>query len=361
MTILFAGGEDLDFQYLGQGAPVFADAGIRLDATAGRFRAGYGRYAITFDQNSQNNGWPINSVYARATFGNVSQVWFSARVVMAAGGSIGPIGLRFRGPGMVERIRITNTHANSAVAGPYNVSTVNAAGTVTSLGNTSAGFTQTPTVPDKLDIFINYAVAGSMQIYINGTRVFDFSGDVTTDGATQLQLADFGAFTYVTGFSGSGSFTAWSEVIAATTDTRSLGLVTQVPTANGNTHNWDSGTASDIGATSYATGDAAPNYALTAGLIQEYQVTPALPGGFYSILAVVHKARLAASPSPPADMQFMVRSAGADFVSGTLAPNLSYTTLQNVWDVNPATSAAWLPTDLPSASTAYNMGLKSIT
>lgn len=360
MTVLFAGNEDLDFQYLGQGTPVFADSGIRLDATAGRFRAGYARYAITFDQHNQNNGWPINSVYARAVFGNTTQFWFSGRIVVNnAGVNPGAIGLRFRGPGMIERIRLTNT--GTLAAGPYSVSTVNAAGTVVSLGNTSAGFTVGPTDPDKLDVFINYAVAGSILVYINKTLIFSFVGDVTTDGATQLQLADFGAFCYVTSFAGSGEYTAWSEVIVSTTDTRDLSLVTQVPTANGNTHNWDAGTAANIAATSLATGDATPNYALSAGLIQEYQVTPALPGGFFSVVSVIHKARLAASAAPPQNVQFMVRVAGADFTSGSVSPGLSYGTISNNWDLNPATSAVWQVADLPDTSASYNMGLKSIT
>jgi hypothetical protein len=100
----------------------------------------------------------------------------------------------------------------------------------------------------------------------------------------------------------------------------------------------------------------------TATQIQEYQVSPSLPTGNYSIVSLVTHLSTTIGSSGPANIQAAVRTGGTDYFSSNLGPpTLAFATYQYNWDTNPNTAVAWLQTDLPSASTSFNMGYKSIT
>jgi hypothetical protein len=79
-----------------------------------------------------------------------------------------------------------------------------------------------PGTLEKLDWFINYAVAGEVTLYRNGVQFCDFVGDVTTDSVTSLSAFDISSFNSV--FAGS-----FSEMIVSTTDTRSFNLFLCAP------------------------------------------------------------------------------------------------------------------------------------
>ena len=46
--------------------------------------------------------------------------------------------------------------------------------------------------------------------------------------------------------------------------------------------------------------------------------------------------------------------------SPDIAPSLVWATYAYAWDTNPNTGNAWQTSDLPNASTAFNLGLKSV-
>jgi hypothetical protein len=91
-----------------------------------------------------------------------------------------------------------------------------------------------PGSPDKIDVYINYAVSGQFTVYYNNVVIATYSGDVTTDSQTSLSFVDFGV-AGSTNTGGNNVQTAWSEIIVATQDTRNMSLVTQVASAPGNT------------------------------------------------------------------------------------------------------------------------------
>ncbi len=235
-SILFAGQEDLSFSTLGQTFSVGASGPISIDTTAGRFRSGYARYAITIGQN----GVPASN-FVRASFANTTSFWTTARNwgQNPAGSVVNAQALRWCDSGGVVRLRIRNT--SNTPAGPHAIEKVNAAGTATQLGSNVSIFNVGQSVPDKIDIFINYNTSGQFTIYLNGTQIFSFSGDVTTDGQTTLGLFDLGE----TGCSNTVTIclSAWSEVIIATRDTRNMSLVTLPPGAPGNSSSWTSSTS----------------------------------------------------------------------------------------------------------------------
>lgn len=365
MTILFAGGEDLDFQSIG-------GANGQWSSTASMFRSGYARGA-----------WqvfcPTNSVdaihYAQALFAATTQFWTTFRLNYTnnsnqlSGTSASIIPLRFCDVNGIVRLRVRLSGVSGSPNDTFVVEKINAAGTVTQLGSASPGRYASANAtgynllasPDKIDVFVNYATAGQFTFYLNGAQQFTYSGDVTTDSVITLAGTHMGnahaCFT-----NGVNSSSYYSEAIVATIDTRSLNLVTQAPTAFGNTHNFDAGTVVNISTTALvATGQPNPNYATTAGKEQEFQVTPALPSGSFSVTSVVVKANVIAGSSGPQNLQLAVRTGGSDFTSGTIAAGTAWNTVVNNWDLNPNTGLSWAVGDLANTSTVYNIGALSLT
>src|SRR5207244_4119060 len=130
------------------------------------------------------------------------------------------------------------------VSGEWKIIKRNAAGTLTTLATSAPGtFTSTGTGLHQFDVHIVYSTSGSIKFYLDGsnTPVMSYTGDTTTDGATHLNQFFLG--TYFT-----GSAAVWSELIVSNADTRSMGLLTLPPVADGNTQDWI-GAASDINET----------------------------------------------------------------------------------------------------------------
>lgn len=366
MSNLFAGGEDLDFTSPNGSIITAVNGGfdsIGLETTAGSFRSGYARHAIAIFTLTNTVDKRIRATLNAAT----TAFWTTYRVNYKNFNGNGVVNvlnpMRFLDASGVERIRITYTGTFGSPNDTFKVQSVNAAGTVVQLGSNSTGrYCSTAAVqgylpaPDKIDVFMNYAVAGQISVYLNGALTYNFTGDVTTNSVTTLAAVDLGPHT-----NGPNGYSAFSEVLIDTLDTRNANLVTRVATANGNTHNFDGGTAANAATTTMSTGDASPQFALTAGLIDEYQTTPALPTGNFNVRAVVHKARAAIGATGPTKFEFMVRTGGADFVSSDISPTLAWATYGYSWELNPNTGVAWATSELVNASTAYNMGLKSVT
>lgn len=351
-SILFAGGEDIDFLST---TPYTTTSGtapsILIDTTAGHFRSGFARYGLGVQYSVFTSG----TLSIPSGLFNVSSYWFSTWIYTGSGTTGGATNaLFFYDNNGLPRLKVT-----SAASGLPGVYTINTAGTVTQLGsNASAMFAANTLI--KLDIFINYAVSGSFKMYFNGTPVYSFSGDVTTNSVTSLG-SRIDMIIWFTS-SGSSSLFTYSEVMVSTRDTRNLSLVTQVPTANGNTHNWDGGTASNAASNLASVAQANPQFSGTSGQIQEYEVTPTIPTGSYGVISVVQKAQATIGASGPQHFDFMVRTGSTDYTSSPdIAPTSGWSTFSYNWDTNPNTAVPWTTSDLPSSSTSFNMGLKSVT
>lgn len=366
-NVLFVGGEDLDFTYKGAQLSYSGSGFIFEDTTAGRFRAGIARYGIQVGQNGLNGAFGGGSANQFAIMGQMvlpesntptsaTDFWLTARCWNNNGSLNVAWPIRLRDINGVERLRWTNG------ADSFKVYTVNAAGTAVSLGNGVSGFNLiSPGAPDRVDMHVNYATSGRITIWVNGAQVYDFSGDITTNGQTALSTVELSVNASAQGGGGIAAITVWSEVMMSKVDTRACpGIVSHVATANGNTHNFDSGTASNLANVNMTVGDAAPNYSATAGQIQEYQVTPAIPSGSFGVDSVVHKIRGVLGNVGPTKINDMVRTGGTDYASSDIALNGGLMTYMGTWDLNPNTGLAWSISDLVNSSTAYNFGLKSV-
>jgi hypothetical protein len=353
--ILFAGTEDLSFTVSGP-------SGVSIDTTAGHFRSGYSRYGMKVD--GLTNGSNGNVSYIQTPMFTASTAfWVTARVYNGHGngglGGPGTGGFLWRLVDVNNIVRLYAQQSFGAVAPTLTFYKVNAAASSTSLGISTGTMNANPTIADKLDFFINYAVAGQILCYVNGLLIFSYSGDLTTDSNTSLTGLILGNYVD-SGSSFETDYSVWSEVIISTRDTRPMSLVTDVAAANGNTDNFTSGLVSNINQNAFTT--AAPDYSTTVGQVQEYTVTPAIPSGNFAIISIVHHSYAAIGTSGPANMSFAIRIAGTDYFSTPVSPAASglFGTIVYHWDTNPNTNLAWRPTEIVATSSSFNFGYKSV-
>lgn len=334
MTILFAGGEDADFTTVGGGCAV--DTG-----TSAAFRAANARCALKLTPTSGTDGW-VGKLSAPS-----SAFWITARLYASNAGTCGAYGhLVALTDGPTRRIVITTDSVNSSTS-HYVLAKINAAGTQTVLA-TSSIYT---VAGGKLDMHVTYAVAGAIDVYLGGTLIMSYTGDVTSDSATTLDGFVLGAhFTLLYSI-------WWSEAIAATVDTRTLGLVTLAPNGAGNANTFSTGAYTDVNEVTLS--DATVATSTTANQIFETTIDSTNMAGVGTLVGVVVKARTQAGPTGPAHTSLMVRVAGTDYLGASQALPGSLAPVMTVWATNPATSAAWVGSDLTAAG--FNIGVKSLT
>lgn len=334
MTLLFAGGEDVDFTSTGGSATVATSAGT--------FRSGYGRCTVGWAGNTSDPPVPYGLTPLWPS--GQSAFWFHAQFYAPTiTFNASCIFLTFCDSSNVQRLAIRPT----GTTGQLKFSKRNAAGTWTDLVTFSTLVSATTLT--QLDIQINYAVAGSINVYFANVLVATYSGDITTDGVTALQYARLGNVI-------SSVAMPWSEVIINTNDTRAMSLVTLTSSTAGTTQSW-SGTASNVNQTTI--NDANFIYSASANQIQEYK-PGSLPTGSFNVIGVVMSARALKGASGPANMQFVTRISTTEYTSSSQALTASFANYANyIQETNPSNSSAWVTTDLASSNFQY--GLKSIT
>jgi len=354
MTTLFRGGEDIDFSVIGGSYGLTNAANVWINPNAGMaYRAGYARCALS----PAPAGGAGNNVWLRSRQFSATDFWFTARF---GGNSLDyttlslPAGTNglfcFRDAGLVTRLRLKPVHAT--LTQPFWLQKVSAAGMVTNLAASTSGVSFRPSAPDKIDLRVNYAVSGTCQLYINGTLVLNYSGDLTTDGSTALAFVELGTVAGL-GPTNAAENANWSEVIVSTQDTRNQSLVTRAPVALGVTHEW-SGAAADVN--ELRENDATPNLSDTATQVQQYTVN-ALPSGNFAILDVTQVARVTLGATGPQHVQLGNRTYSADFFSNDIAPTVAWDTYSHTTTVNPSSSVAYTTAELNDAG--YNVAMKS--
>lgn len=328
-TYYFVGGEDHDFTRIGTGS-------VDTATTAAR-RTAYARCSLKAT-GGFGDGWVGTFTSAVSTF------WFTARLYNASSGSNGYEIFAFRDSNGLKRLVLLCTSSNSFKIVKRDTS-ANNTDLVSNIGTSNIA----NGVLSKLDIFINYATSGSIQMYLDGTLVANYTGDITTNGSTSL--AGF----IMNGTSGNGAY--WSEVICCDTDTRALGLGTVSPSATGNAFTFDSGSVSSINETTLD--DSTIITSGTAGQIAEFTVSSLVPSiSGYAIKGLFITARSSKGPTGPQTMKGTVRTGGADYSTASQAlQNASFGRVTYSFLTNPATSSAWAATDFSAGG--FNIGLTS--
>lgn len=334
MTAIWVGSEDIEYVSMG-GAPV--------STTSGEFRTPLGsRCAL---RGTSGGFWQSILPYSESDF------WFSARVCTESGGNQNNIAaakiLTFNDTSLVERIRIVGLGSFM-----WAVQKVTASGTATTIGNSFYWpLSSANGICDKIDVHIHDAVSGAIDIWINLSNVFNFTGDTTTDSVTTLCYHRLG---------GNGlNHACWSETWVDDADTRSQALASFSPVANGNANTFDTGTPSASNINETTLDVTTLNGSSTAAQIDQY-TNGAVPSGTLDIKGLIVSAYAQKGASGPSKMDLGVRTGGSNYWGSDKALTTAWSNYQEIFSTNPGTSAAWLKSDIGNAS-GFNIGVKSVT
>lgn len=356
-TIYFAGGEDTSFTVVG------SPSGVDVSDTVAR-RTAFAREALSMANGTTVADPPANRM-ATPTFTSASTLWIHAQVYSAGviTTTSGEQAMLVRSPDGVSRIVLRQTGTN----GTLKVSKRNAAGTITDLATASGTFSVNTVTSFDLQIVYGCTSGDQVNLWLAGVSVISFTGaSICTDAATSLNQAEFasinnGAYVTQSGLgcdnAGGAASTCWSEVIAADSDTRGMGLWTLAPQASGNTQSWTPNTVGDVNPT--AINDT--NFVSTGSnnALSEWTTPTSPPSGTWNVIAIVQEARVLASTSGPSTAEWLMRTKdGTDYVTGSFTPPVAaFGNFSNqIWTTNPHTSAAFVIGDIAAG---FNLGIES--
>ena len=277
-----------------------------------------------------------------------SLMWVHGNCTMTASGignTLNATLLRCLDPGGVARIVVRGT----GVTGGLKVDKRDSGGSFTNLFTaTGTPLGSGPNAQNLIDLKVIYDVAGEVTLFINAVEVGTFSGDVTTDLATQLAQVDFSSI--------SGTLN-WSEILVSDSLTINAGVFRLSPQSAGTTQDW-SGVVADINKT--RVDDTTFISSGTNDQLSGWTTPVTFPTGNWLIQSIVQEARAAIGLSGPQHFDWYVRTAdGSDHVAGVSnAPAVSFDNFPNyIWAQNPHTSADWAVGDIVAG---FNLGVKSL-
>ncbi len=338
-TILFAGGEDVDFTCV---------AGTCLvTTTAGRFRATWAREAYGAVGAAAD---PTTNRFATPEFTPSATVWIHGQYCNSVGDCTVATTIS-----ATQMIRVFNDAGNPVLivrgTGTNNqvkISSRTSGGVFTDLVTCSAAFNDLT----QLDLYINYGVSGTVTLYVGSVQVCTFSGNNTNgDGGTTINKVELsGANTALVG---------WSEVIISTADTRALGFLHLTPNGAGNAVAWSGANPCTAIVNPTAFNDGTLSSSSSAADLLQCTVSHTMPAGVFTVPAVVMSARLKRGATGPQTFRYSTRTGGSDFDNGSdLALTTSFANYSGyVQSTNPDTTGAWATTDLTAVG--FNIGLLS--
>lgn len=309
MSILWCGGEDIDFPY---GVSLVSSTVAQLR------RSAYSRVAL-IGPNAANTA---NSRSVPFLGGPVTSCWLSARVSPANSGKI-MMGLGVSG-GLAGLCVAYDTAGRLALRKTNGV-------TETPLA-TETGISLAQNVVTKVDMeVIDYGVNGTVNLYANGVLIVSYAGDIQAGGATALDCAAIWA-----GAGLGGGYI--SEMIVADEDTRLFSLATLAPNAAGDANAW-TGAHTDINEPTV--NDATTLHTDTPGLDAQVGLSEP-PAGAFTVRGVYLSARVSKSVGATAGSVCLgVRNGGVTDPGTPQACTTAWTPAQRVMVQNPVTGNIW--------------------
>jgi hypothetical protein len=247
--------------------------------------------------------------------------------------------------------------STAGASGPYKVYKKDAEGNSTLLFTTISGFSGSPSVPDKMDVQFDYAVEGSLNIYINKVSVGSCTAtDITTDGQTEV-FGTYHASYENTPSNYSARFgTAFSECHVSDTDTRDVTCYTMTANNAGTLDQW---TGSFTNVDEITVNDLNFDTTTTSGDTQRYLMT-ALPTGNFVIDSVFTNLRCTAGGGDLSQIAVAQLIGGVSYITSPqelpvalVAPGISFKQT-----VNPATGLSWQPSDF---GITFESGYQALT
>ncbi len=344
-TLLYSGGEDIDFFCAGSGSCV-------VDTNSASYRSGWARESFVVNGSTSD---PPPNRFASPSFTANATIWVHGQFCVLSGNSGSGCGTNSTSSGG-QMLRVFDTAGNptlvvsgTGTAGQVRIQSRTSGGTFTTLTTCSSALTTSLTA---IDLFINYGTSGEVTLYSAGVQVCDFSGDVTNgDGATTLNQVEFAS-------PSNGSWAAWSEVIVATTDTRAMSRFTANTVANGNATGFSGTNICSSIWNATTVNDANFGSSASNNVIHECTINSSVPAGTYNVVALVMSTRALVGASSPLHFDFVTRTGGTDYTSSDFAPTTSFSNITNyIQTTNPGTSSAWAVSDFQAAG--FNVGLET--
>lgn len=340
-TLLFAGGEDIDFNCNSGGT-------CSIDTATDHFRSGWAREAYRVNGIV---GDPAANRFATPPFAANSTLWVHARYCNDSCGSNATTA-------NAQMLRLIDSSGNPALI-VYGTGT---AGTIkVSSRDSSGALTDIVTCPaainlglGQIDLYVNYAASGEIAFYNNGAKVCDFTGDVTNgDGATTLNQIEFASARAYEPYSNHSS--SWSEIIVATTDTRAMSRYSALTVADGNTTGFSGTNVCSSIWRAVTVNDANYGYSDSDNVVHECTIAGTVPPGAYSVVGLVISTRALVGTTGPQHFDFVTRVGGTDYTSSDFAPLPAFSNIGNyIQTTNPATGSPWAVSDF--AATGFNLG-----
>jgi hypothetical protein len=301
MTILWCGGEDIDFPN-----GVFGSAGT-WDTDFARTA----NHGSSFCQSNKFSDTPIESI------------WLSQRIYTYP--SSGRFGTGLSMFGSYDGIYIGCTTKIAL----YKYSGTTWALLMEESGNNNVnGFLE-------IDMQIsNFGINANVSVYCNGNLIIEYTGDITTpnieNGFDCVSIGNDSNYFYP------------SEIIVADEDTRLMRLKTLAPSAAGDTSaNW-TGAYTDIDETTLSDSDKI--YSSTNNADFQCNLT-GMPSGAWSVKAVKVAARCV-DGSGSTGIQLGVKSGGTVGSGNTQTASGYWQTKEILMQVNPVTGVAFTPAEI---------------
>lgn len=330
MAILWCGGEDLDFA-----------AGVTLpavDTSSGRFRSAYARCDIGALNSSS---YPKSVAFPG---GAVTSAWLSMQFYPVNSGGLGTgallIGLiNSSTPSSGLWFATSSSYDDQCAVCKYDGTTITQL-----VAESGHSIVQASLYKIDLEV-ISYGASGTVNLYVGGSLVATYTGNVAVSGITNLDTVVIqGNHTNYAGF---------SEIIVASEDTRAMSLATAPPSGAGSTDQW-TGAYTDVD--EITIDDSTPIYTNSTGKDEQFTVG-SLPSGTFAVRAVMRVARASSTAGATATQVAPgFNISGTVYDQGLQATTTSWETLQALYSQNPATSANWTTSDIGSLESNERSG-----
>ena len=327
MTILWCGGEDIDFP---NGGPV------TIEPYSARYRPAYGvRCALLMSGGAggaRSNNFPGGAVTsAWLSFQNSFGYYPNPATLLA---------------GLVkDSTSMSGLYVGVSSSSSLRLALIKYDGTTKTQLAVEVADSYQSAVVSKIDMQITgYGSNATVNVFLNSALIISYTGDVTVSGVTSLSAAAIV----------SNSYSAVSEIIVADEDTRLFSLATAAPNAAGTTNQW-TGAYTDVN--EVTTNDANLIYTNTDSQNSQFNLID-MPTGTFSVKAVKLSARAAKSAdSSVGTLKIGINSGGTVNVDSGQALTTGWATYERLMQVNPITSNAFTPAEV----NALQLNLQSAT
>lgn len=312
MTILWCGGEDIDFP-----------AGAVPTVSTGSIRSGSTARVCIYSTGAAKS----------LSFSAVASAWLHFYCYIALSSSSKTFaGLidRVSGKGIFVRTSSTLGRLEISKYDGSSYTQLAVESGISGLSGTGASF----------DLKItNLGAASSIALYFNGTLIIDFSGDSSISGISNLDCV---------AFLGGSNEARMSEFIVADEDTRLMTLETFYPNAAGDTSGF-TGAYTDIDETTISDSDVI--YTATPDTESQFNLS-GMPGGTF-IVKAVKLAYRAADGVGGIGVQAGYRTNGTTYLGDTQTLDGSWATKEELYQQNEDTSNRFTPTEMNALQMAF--------